>query len=207
MQTLAWLVVGIGTMVVVAAVGCGDDDSGSRLTVASGATVGNGGQGGNGDGGATTSANGGAGGGGGGGEDSIHGCTANAAVDHTGMATLDITHVGNNLPERCIRVSVGTTITVDGTGAAPNYLIVGGTFDGQVKNYDQGSPIQPACYDCDGFAPACFNPNCQDSAIGKCPGGISCYAAASWTFAAAGVFPFYDNADPETDRGVVYVVP
>lgn len=152
-----------------------------------GGTTSMGGNGGDGVGGSPTG--GGQGGTGGAPEEPIHGCLSTSTIDNTGSATVDIGYpiAAGNWPY-CLSVSLNTTVTVgnDGSAGVGDMLIVGGSYDGQAKVYDASSPIQPDCLD---------------------PNNAGCYAGGTWLFGLAGVYPFYDNSDPDARAGVVYVVP
>jgi hypothetical protein len=181
-----------------------DDEGGDQLTVASatstgtgGSTGGSGGMASSSTGGAaaSTSSTGGAGGSGGMAEQPLNGCLSTNTTDMTNMAMVDLTNPLTG--PTCITVSQGTQVNIDGTGSQPGPLVVGGIYDtmNDLKNYDSMSPIQPACYNCTTFAPACWEPNTA-----------ACYDPSSWTFSSVGAFPFYDNTTP-SNHGAIYVVP
>ena len=184
----------IGLWSVAATGGCGSDPEGEELTtvstgVGAGGTGGSptgGGDGGTGGnpttGGGGTSSSGGNGGTGGMGEEMIHGCLSTTATDLTGTAVANIDIPGGDY---CIRVDAGTGLTFS-LANPPNHRPLGGFYDGQVKNQDAMSPIVSCCdqspYVC---CPAVTNP--------------------PMTLGVAGVYPWYDDKNPDTIKGVVYV--
>jgi hypothetical protein len=180
---------------VAAVGGCGSDPTGEQPTTVSsgsgagttatggtggtGGATGNGGSGGN---ATTSSSTGGNGGSGGTPEMNVHGCLSTTAVDMTGMDPANIDIPGGNY---CVVVAQGSTVTFT-LGTPANHRPLGGFFDGQVKNQDATSPIVSCCdispYDC---CPAVTNP--------------------PFTMNATGAFPWYDDKNPDTIKGVVYV--
>jgi hypothetical protein len=201
-RQLILLTLGLAGFWLTSSAACGGDgDNKNTPTVASASsggpsgstTSGNGGSGGNGNGGNGGSATSASGGQGGMGEQPVNDCLSTSTQDMTGMASINLTNPLSS--PRCITVSQGTSINIDGTSTPGGPLIVGGTFEMGVKSYDKNSPIQPACYDCQTFT-ACWEPNTP-----------ACYAASTWTFSSPGAFPFYDNSAPQANHGVVYVVP
>lgn len=177
--------------------GCGSGPQGEEPTTVStgagaagsgaGATTG-GGDGGMGgtssaSGGGTTSSTGGNGGAGGMMEEMIHGCLSTTATDLTGMGTANIDIPGGTY---CIRVSSGTQVTFTLTDVPGNHRPLGGFYDGMVKFPDAQSPIISCCdispYDC---CPMVTNP--------------------PFDMQATGAFPWYDDKNPDTIKGVVYV--
>jgi hypothetical protein len=205
MRNLTVLYATMASGLLVAAMASCGDDSGDQLTVASasastGAGGSTGGSGGTstatGGTAASTTSTGGNGGNGGMAEQPVNGCLSTNTMDMTNQSTVSLT---NPLTQPlCITVSQNTVVSVDGTSSQPGPLIVGGSYDAMtdLKTYDSMSPIQPACFDCQVFAPACWEPNTN-----------SCYNPSSWTFSAVGAFGFYDNSNPAANRGAVYVVP
>jgi hypothetical protein len=188
----------------VASVGASTTGTGSSSSASSGqggATGAGGmtGSGGMGTGGATTSSTTGSGGAGGSGpiEPVIHGCLSTGAgtQDLGGGVGMTVNITNPLTAAYCRMVKVGTDVMVDGTGVQGGPLIVGGTYDGAVKQIDTTSPITPSDVTCPkpGGLPD--------------PNNAACYNAATWSFTTAGTFPFYDNSDPAANRGVFYVVP
>lgn len=171
--------------------GCGGEPNGPALTVASsGSTVTTGAGGDPGVGGAggadttttTTTTTTGVGGAGGMGEEPLHGCTSALAVDMTGGPAIV------NLPAGplCLKMSAGQslTFTLD-TPASHRYL--GGTYDAatMVKIADANSPIVSCC----------------DISPYTC-----CQATNDpITMSTPGAYPWYDDKNPVSYRGVVYV--
>ena len=181
---------------VAASGACGGDPDGEELTTVATTGVGAGGTGGTttggeggtgGDpttgGGGTTSSTGGNGGTGGMGEETIHGCLSTTAADMTGMANVNVDIPGGDY---CIVVDTGTMMTFTLTDDPSIHRPLGGFYDGQVKNQDAQSPIVSCCdaspYVC---CPMVTNP--------------------PFNLAVAGVYPWYDDKNPDTIKGVVYV--
>jgi hypothetical protein len=189
----------------IAVAGCDDSPAGEELTTVS-ATVtststGMGGDtGGGGSGGSPTTGGGGqggtptTGGGGEGGapEQMIHGCLSTTATDLTGTSTININVPGGPL---CARVTKDSTMTftLDQTnGACPgncDHRPLGGFYDDatMVKYPDAASPIQSCC---------------DVSPFVCCPA----VTATPFVLNGTGVFPWYDDKHPATNKGVVYVV-
>ena len=186
----------VGLWAVAATGGCGSDPEGEELTTVStgvgasgtgGAPTG-GGEGGTGGnpttgGGGTTSSTGGNGGSGGMGEEMIHGCLSTTATDMTGMANVNVDIPGGNY---CIVVDTGTMMTFTLTDNPAIHRPLGGTYDGQVKNQDAQSPIVSCC---------------DESPYVCCP----MVTNPPFNLAVAGVYPWYDDKNPDTIKGVVYV--
>lgn len=198
----AWLIVSASLLLAVA--GCPDDDEipgpptelptsgtgGAGPSVTTGPSGGMGGIGGmggsmgggaaGGDGGSGgAGGDGGAGGSGGqgGGAAMIHGCTPAMAEDMTGMAAVALSD-WNLTHQRCVRVSVNTTVTWQTTSDFTIHPIVGG----ERPMSDATSPITIAAAPVNGT-------------------GASSLAVA---FPDAGTFPYY--CDVHTDmNGVIYV--
>ena len=186
---IVFIALGTWGMVLVS---CVADPSGPALTVAasSGATSTGSGSAGGADGGAggatgTATTNTVATGGGQGGapEMPVHGCTTALSTDMTNQATVTV-----NLPAGpfCVRVSQGTDLTME-LDVPSAYRYRGGFYDDQlmIKLADSSSPIG----DC-----------CDISPFSCCPA-----TSAPISLPVPGVYPWFDDKNPGTVKGVVYV--
>jgi hypothetical protein len=197
---------GVSFAIVGAIASCDDGPGGDELTTVTGPNassssgMGAMGGGGSSDGGTTTTGGnggttttGGNGGSGGEPEAMINGCLSTLTTDMTGMASINIDITGGPY---CVTVSKDTTMTFtldQGAGACPglcDHRPLGGAYDDatQIKYPDPGSPIVSCC---------------DASPFQCCPAVTS----SPFLFNGTGVFPWYDDKHPMTERGVVYVVP
>lgn len=119
--------------VLACGTGCGDDGTGgsggSGGSGASGGSGGSGATGGGGSGGATTSAT----------EETVNGCTATAAEDHTADATTTITQTGLKYAPACIKIKAGSSVTFASTFMS--HPLMGGEVIDGMKFADAESPI------------------------------------------------------------------
>lgn len=187
--------------------GCRGEPSGEQLTVATigaGPTTTTTGEGGMnaGSGGAasttTTTVTTGQGGMGGAPEQTINGCLSSTSTDMTGMSDVTV-----DLPSGpfCVRVSQNTNITITITpvsGACPGscpHRYVGGTYDPvtMIKSPDGNSPFKTNPGDI-------FASCSQQSPYVNCPA-----TNGPFTMSAPGAFGWYDDKNPATISGVVYV--
>ncbi len=128
-------------------------------------------------------------------------------------ATINGTATALNFPI-CLKVKQNQVVnfcvnppTCSTQAPAGGPIVVGGTVDGMgLASYDNGSPIQPKCYN------GMFDPNsgsCRAGGSWPCgKAGIAACAAAkqtNWTSLAA--YPFYNNSKKDTQQGVLYIVP
>lgn len=197
MRRITW-VIGTATLSIMwLATSCGDD-GGDELTIASSqsssaVTNGNGGatSSSDGSGGATTSGTGGdpgmggMGGFGGSPPEPVNGCLQATAMDLTGVNPANIDIPGNGY---CIRILQNMTELTFTLANPPAHRYLGGVYDEEIqaKFPDAMSPILPSSNQ---------SPYINSPAVTNPP----------YTFISKGEYPWYDDKNPATIRGVVYV--